>query len=192
VKYIVISGILMVAIALVATRDASAKEVNAWTMSSGGSTTVPVDTAVDLRNTQNNSCLIDRSGWSRRGQADWDLASCGGKRARFHRKDPSNKGPLLCGETVALQIGDECFRRCVNPQLAGINICSEACGRELHYQWQLRGCAPDQPVDPKVPVVLWNTVQQDSLVYGKRPSKVTNTCWAEKEIAGVCTVLRDR
>jgi hypothetical protein len=176
---------------LVAMQTASAKEVNAWTMDVGSETTVPVGKALDLKNTQSGRCLIFREGWTNLGQTDWNLASCGGKRVKFLRKDRSNTGPLLCGETFALQVGNECFRKCVNPQPAGINVCSEKCGKDMHYQWQFRGCEAGRPVNPKTPVALWNLERQDSLVFGVRPGKVADTCWADKELNGVCTTLRD-
>jgi hypothetical protein len=178
--------------ALIPAQEVDAKEVNAWTMDFGGGSTIPVGKAGDLKNTQSGECLIHGSGITTKGQADWAFGSCGGKKAKILRKDSKKTGPLMCGETFALQLGNECFRKCVDPQNAGINICSETCGKDMHFQWQFKGCEAGKPVDPKTPLTLWNNARKDSLVYAKRPGPVVDTCWADKELKGVCTTVRDQ
>lgn len=195
-KNLGIFGIALITI-LVAVQDASAKEVSEWTLDYGSDTTVPVNTAGELRNTQTGLCLRRETGLATRVQTDWRFTGCGNKRSKLLRKDPSRSGPLLCGEVFALQLNwdgrGECFRTCLGkPQPAGINICSETCGKDMHYQWQFKGCEAGKPVSPNTPLVLWNTAQQDSLVHGRRPPKIIPTCWAEKVLNGTCLSVRDQ
>src|SRR5262245_9434204 len=98
-------GIALAAVPLTA-GNTSAKEVNAWTMDFGDRTTIPVNTAGDLKNMQSKKCLVQRSDWWGEPQADWNLATCGGRQAKILRKDPSKTGPIICGEKFALQLGD--------------------------------------------------------------------------------------
>jgi hypothetical protein len=89
--------------------------------------------------------------------------------------------------------GGEFYRKCQNPQTAGINICSDAMEKpeERHFTWKITGGTSGQPVAPGAAVSLYNTERKDSVAFAKRPSSVADTCWADKMTLGQCTTARD-
>ena len=144
--------------------------------------------ACDLKNKKNGKCLVRDS---HMGQTDWDFASCSAKprQAKFVAQNP---GAISCGETVALKLGSEFFRKCKDPQKMGINICSDGgdSPKPMHYDWQLSGCSGD--VESGEAVALYNVSRGDSVVFAKRPSKMVDTCWNDKMKLGQCTTARDK
>jgi hypothetical protein len=174
-----------------APQAASADEPSDWSLencidSKGKPTTKPDGgSRCDLKNQKSGQCLVFTK---HVGQADWDFAACGSRSATLSTKAP---GAVSCGETFALELGNEYFRKCVNPQSVGINICSEAksAPEPMHYDWQLQGCSGQ--VEAGKPVSLYNVSRKDSVVFAKRPSKVADTCWANKMKLGQCTTARD-
>lgn len=142
----------------------------------------------DLKNTRNGKCLVRES---HTGQTDWDFAACA-SRPRQAQIVAKSAGPISCGETVALKLGTEFFRKCRDPQTVGINICSESKSTPdaMHFDWQLQGCSGD--VEAGESVALYNVSRGDSVVFAKRPSKMVDTCWADKTKFGQCTTVRDK
>lgn len=174
-----------------------------WTMQncvdSAGKSTTKITSGVkcELKNTKKKDCLI-RDGHT--GQVDWDFADCE-KHPKSVLFQKEGGGDIKCGDTVAIQMGwggenhTEWFRKCVNPQTIGINICSDEDKQasKKHYDWQLK-CTGDLAAGKEF--ALYNVSQKDSVVYAKRPSKMVDTCWAGKmkSIPGVgreCASARD-
>ena len=178
-------------VVLAAPRSAGADEPSNWSLencidSKGKATTKPDGgSKCDLKNQRSGQCLVYAK---HAGQADWDFAACGSRNATLATKA---SGALSCGETFALKLGNEYFRKCVNPQIAGINICSESAASPaaIHWDWQLKNCTGD--VESGKPLALFNVSRGDSVVFAKRPSRVADTCWANKMKLGQCTTARD-
>jgi hypothetical protein len=142
----------------------------------------------DLKNTKKGQCLVQSR---KTGQADWDFAPCGGAKTKIVAK---SDGPIKCGEPVKLQLGDEFYRKCRDPQKVGINICSDDADKPApsgidHFTWQLTGCTGEVNADS--PISLYNTQRKDSVVFATRPSIVVDTCWADKVKFGKCITVRD-
>lgn len=141
----------------------------------------------DLKNSTSGTCLVQRS---HSDQADWDFAACSSKPRNL--KISAGAGPISCGQTVAIKLGTEYYRKCVNPQTRGINICSEQASapQARHFDWQFAACTGQ--LDTGKPVALYNVSRKDSVVYAARPSKVVDTCWADKVKYAQCTTSRDK
>jgi hypothetical protein len=173
---------------------AGADEPADWTLEncvdpSGNPTTKLVNGAqCDLKNRKSGKCLV-REGHM--GQVDWDFAACASK-PRQMKVTTKDNGAVTCGETFALKLGSEYFRKCVNPQTIGINICSESTNtpQAMHFDWQFQGCSGQ--VEAGKPVSLYNVSRKDSVVYAKRPSKMVDTCWSDSMKLGQCTSARDK
>jgi hypothetical protein len=194
-KVVVVGAVLGVLGVVGLSQPAGAGDVANWTLNcEGGSVTSGAK--CDLKNQKSGSCLV---GDHNMGQTDWSFRPCGSHNMELVSK---SGGAIKCGEVVALKLGEEFYRKCVNPQTVGINVCSEKSsapeekvqGRSdiSHYQWKIVGCPDGQPVPQDQPVVLHNTVRNDSIVYARRPSKVTNTCWANDIKFGECASIRDK
>jgi hypothetical protein len=195
--FVFVSGAIA-AVALTTTGSATAGEPAEWSLeecvdSAGKPTTkVTSGTKCELKNRKNGQCLIRVS---HAGQADWDFSSCETKsKTMLFQKEGG--GDIKCGDTVALQLGvggnkQEWYRKCTNPQTVGINICSdEGAVQKKHFEWQLKSCANGQLESGK-PFALYNTARKDSVVFAKRPSKMVDTCWADKIKYGQCSTVRD-
>lgn len=191
-KIFVLVSVGSAALVLGAATPAGADEPADWVLDNcvdaSGNATTKIDSGAqcDLKNRKNSKCLVRES---HSGQTDWDFAACGKRQATIVAK---SAGAVTCGETVALKLGSEFFRKCVNPQAVGINICSEETAQpeEKHFDWKLQGCAGQ--VETGKAVSLYNISRKDSVVFAKRPSKVADTCWSDKIKFGQCTTLRDR
>lgn len=142
----------------------------------------------DLKNRKNGKCLVRMS---HVGQADWDFVSCSAQPRNF-QVTTKDAGAVSCGETFALKLGNQYFRKCTNPQTVGINICADTTNtaEAKHYEWQFQGCTGQ--VEAGEPVSLYNVTRKDSVVYAKRPSKIVDTCWSDKIKLGQCTTVRDK
>lgn len=155
-----------------------------------GSATTRIVSGVrcDLRNRKTGMCLVRKSNGD---QADWDFAPCG-SRGRDATIVAREGGPVACGQTVAVKLGHEYFRKCRDPQKVGINICSEEARvpQAMHYDWQFQGCSGQ--LEAGKAVALFNVSRRDSVVYAKRPSKVVDTCWSDTMKYGQCTTTRDK
>jgi hypothetical protein len=192
-KILVLATVGSAALVFGASTPAGADEPADWVLencvdASGKATTkLESGASCDLKNRKNNKCLV-REGHI--GQTDWDFASCTSK-PRQVKLVAKDGGALSCGETFALKIGSEYFRKCVNPQTIGINICSEGASQPeaRHYDWQLQGCSGQ--IETGKPVALYNVSKKDSVVYAKRPSKMVDTCWNDKMKFGQCVSARD-
>jgi hypothetical protein len=188
------TALVLGAIALVENQAGADEAVN-WTLTGCEGGKVTSGGKCNLKNQGNQRCLVRDSN---RGQTDWNFGNCSGQQVTLVTK--SGAAPK-CGDTVALKIGNEFFRKCVSPQLVGINICSEAASspqeriggtNATHWDWQIKGCAEGTPLDQDKPFALHNISKNDSVVFAKRPSKVADTCWASKMKFGQCTTIRDK
>lgn len=188
------TALVLGAIALVE-NQAGAGETANWTLTGCEGGKVTSGGKCNLKSQGNQRCLVfDQN----RGQTDWGFGSCTGQQVTLVTK--SGAAPK-CGDTVALKIGKEFFRKCVSPQLVGINVCSEAAAspqehiggtNATHWDWQIKGCAEGTPLDQDKPFALYNISRKDSVVYAQRPSKVADTAWENTTKFGQCTTLRDK
>ena len=193
-KIVVLASIGSAALLVGMTSPAGADEPADWVLENcvdaKGNPTTKIENGAkcDLKNRKNGKCLVRES---HMGQTDWDFAACASK-PRQMQITAKDAGALSCGETFALKLGNEYFRKCVNPQTVGINICSEAKStpEPMHYDWQLQGCSGQ--VESGKPVSLFNVSRKDSVVYAKRPSKVADTCWSDSMKLGQCVSARDK
>jgi hypothetical protein len=144
------------------------------------------DVKCELKNHKNNLCLIRDS---HMGQADMDFAPCDKhpKSVLFHKE---SGGAINYGDPVALKLGvsggkEEWYRKCVNPQTLGINICSDSGSPEKkHFEWQLRGGSGQ--VEVNKPFALFNVSRGDSMVWAENPSKMINFCWDKDRVGKYC------
>ena len=198
-KKAVVTSLLLTAAAVVAVAaPAAAGENPEWVLqdcvdASGAPTTkLASDTKCELKNTKSGQCLIRDS---HMGQADLDFASCDKhpKSVLFHKE---GGGAIAYGDTVAMQLGvgshkAEWYRKCVNPQTVGINICSEGGSPDKkHYDWKLKGGSGQVKVGK--PIALFNVSRNDSVVFAKLPSKVVDLCWDASMRGGYCTNPRPK
>jgi hypothetical protein len=192
-KIFVVAAVASIASVIGLAKPAGADEPADWSLencvdASGHPTTKLADGAqCDLKNRKSGKCLVHDS---HRGQVDWDFATCSAH-PRSVKVTAKAGGAISCGETVAIKIGSEYFRKCHDPQIMGINICSEGgAPQAMHYEWQFQGCSGQ--LETGKPVALYNTSKKDSVVYAKRPSKMVDTCWADNMKYGQCTTFRDK
>jgi hypothetical protein len=193
-KIVVLASIGTAALVLGSATPAGADEPADWVLENcvdaKGNPTTKIETGAkcDLKNLKNGKCLV-REGHM--GQTDWDFASCSA-RPRQMQITAKDAGALNCGETFAMKLGNEYFRKCQSPQKVGINICSESksAPEPMHYDWQLQGCSGQ--VEAGKAVSLFNVSRKDSVVYAKRPSKVADTCWSDSMKLGQCASARDK
>lgn len=172
---------------------ASAQEPPEWVLENcadarGGAVTKIFSGVVcDLRNTKTNKCLVQAS---QSDQTDWSFAECR-SRPRNLRLFTRTAQPIACGETFAMKLGSEFFRKCERPQRKGINVCSEKASppQARHFDWQLVGCTGQ--LEAGKPVALFNVSRKDSVVYAPRPGDAVDTCWADKRRYGRCATVRD-
>jgi hypothetical protein len=179
-----------------ASNQADAGEVVNWTLTGCEGGKVTSGGKCNLKSQGNGRCLIQDHN---RGQTDWNFGNCDGKQVSFVSK---SGGAIKCGEPLALKIGNEYFRKCVNPQLVGINVCSESASspqdhingsNATHWDWKITGCQEGTPVDMDKPFALLNVTRNDTIVYARRPSqRMTAVCWANSMQHGVCTSMRDK
>ncbi len=179
---------------LAASTPAGADEPADWVLENcvdaAGKPTTKLESGAkcDIKSPKRGQCLVfDKH----MGQVDWDFAACGSK-PRNALLVARNSGALNCGETFALKLGSEYFRKCHDPQTVGINICSDSGSKpeSKHFEWQLRGCSGQAEAGKSV--ALYNVTRGDSVVYAKRPSRMVDTCWADKMKMGQCTTVRDK
>ncbi len=181
-------------VALIVATSASADEPAQWVLENcadakGAPVTKLFSGVVcDLKNTKSGTCLVQEH---HDGQADWDFAPCSSK-PRSARLVTATASPIGCGETFALKLGSEFFRKCVNRQDVGINICSEKASppQTRHFDWQLQGC--NGQLETGKPVSLYNVSRKDSVVYAKRSGRVVDTCWSDSTKYGQCTSIRHK
>lgn len=194
-KRVVVLGVVAVFCALVGLPSAaSADEPADWVLENcadarGGPVTKIFSGVVcDLENRKNGMCLVQVR---HDDQVDWDFAACSSK-PRNMKLWTKPAAPIGCGETFALKLGDEFFRKCVSPQSTGINICSEKASppEPKHFDWQFLGCTGQ--LQAGTPVSLYNVSRKDSIVYAKRPNAVVDTCWSDRMKLGQCTTTRDK
>lgn len=177
-----------------ASSPAAAEEPAQWVLENcadakGGSVTKVFSGVVcDLKNTKNGKCLVQER---HDDQVDWDFADCSAK-PRNMRLFTTTGTPIACGETFAMKLGNEFFRKCENPQATGINVCSEKASppQPRHFDWQLQGCTGQ--LETGKPMSLFNVSRKDSVVHAKRANKVVDTCWSDKVRYGQCVTARDR
>jgi hypothetical protein len=193
-KIVVVAGVASVLGVVGMASPAGADEPSDWTLencvdANGQETTKISDGAqCDLKNRKSGKCLV-REGHV--GQVDWDFAACSSK-PRNMKVTAKSSGPVTCGETFALKLGSEYFRKCRDPQKIGINVCSEGTDtpETKHFEWQFQGCSGQ--VEAGKPVSLYNVARKDSVVFAKRPSRMVDTCWSDKMKLGQCTTARDK
>lgn len=193
-KIVVLASIGTAAFVVGMSSPAGADEPADWVLencvdANGNATTrIENGTKCDLKNRKSGKCLVRDS---HVGQTDWDFAACSSKPRQF-QITAKDAGALSCGETFAMKLGTEYFRKCRDPQKVGINICSEvkSAPEPMHYDWQLQGCSGQ--VEAGKPVSLYNVSRKDAVVFAKRPSKVADTCWSDKIRYGQCTTARDK
>jgi hypothetical protein len=178
----VLSGLALIAAVGATTNDVGADEPSNWALTNCAGGKVKSGVACDLKNVRNQKCLLPKHNI---GQTEWDFGACGESKAKIFSK---NGGDILCGEPVALKLGGEFYRKCVNPQTVGINICSDGGDKPgpQHFTWKLTGCKDGEPVAPGAAVALFNTERGDSVVYASRASRIVDTCWADKVKLGRC------
>lgn len=191
-KMIVVGAVASVASLVGLTSPAGADQPADWSLENcvdaNGSPTTKIASGAkcDLKNRKHGQCLVHNS---HHGQVDWDFASCGSRQVEIVAR---NGGSISCGETVAMKVGNEFFRKCRDPQLMGINICSESANppKDMHYDWQFQGCSGQ--LGTSEPVALYNVSRKDSVVYARRPSKMVDTCWEKDMKYGQCVSFRDK
>ncbi len=192
-KIVVLASIGTAALVVGMASPAGADEPADWVLENcvdaKGNPTTKIENGAkcDLKNRKSGKCLVRQS---HMGQVDWDFTSCS-SRPRNFQITAKDSGAVSCGETFALKLGNEYFRKCVNPQTVGINICSESASapEPKHYDWQFQ-CSGQ--VEANKPLSLYNVSRKDSVVYAKRPSKMVDTCWSDKMKFGQCTTARDK
>lgn len=166
----------------VISHDVGAAEPAEWSLTNckGGKANSGV--SCDLKNTKNNKCLVPVH---HAGQVEWDFAACGDAKAQLVSKAG---GAIKYGEPVALKLGGEFYRKCQNPQLLGVSVCSDATGKpeDRHFTWKITGGTSGEPVASGAPFSLYNTERKDSIVFAKRVSKIADTCWADQVKLGQC------
>ncbi len=99
-------------------------------------------------------------------------------------------GPILYGEKVAIRVNDGGFLKYGHRKI-GINlnwVSSNA--PEKPFEWEVRGGTSGAPVAKNTKVRLFNTVENDYLVYCRRPTGI-NLGWA-KDCAAVPSLGRVR
>jgi len=150
-------------------------------------TSIATGARCDLKNRKTGKCLVHET---HTGQVDWNFASCTVKprQMTITAKEP---GAVFCGETVAIKLANEYFRKCLDPQSIGINVCSEATNvpHPRHFDWQFQGCTGQ--LASGRPVSLYNVSRKDSIVYASR-SRAVDTCWSDKIKLGQCSTVRDK
>ena len=165
------------------TQAAQAKEMVGWKLlNPGNNSLISTGVVYQLYNTDQESNLIlkDRTGanlgWNRSAPAN----------AQFQTKDG---GPITCGKPFALMLGSGggSAGYKVGPngsnaimyekQYVGINLSDRGQLKDSYYQWKFVGCSEGTSLDATKPLVLFNTVANDSLVGCWRTLGV-NLCWA--------------
>jgi hypothetical protein len=196
-KKVVLAGAALSVLAAIAsvTQPAGAQDVANWTFTGCEGGKVTSGAKCNLKNQKNGQCLVHSH---HMGQVDWDFGGCNGQEVTLISK---TGGQIKCGETVALKVGNEFFRKCVSPQTVGINICSDGFSSPQEkingtsatdWDWKITGCPDGQPVEMDKPIVLHNISRNDSVVYAKRPSKMVDTCWANSMKFDQCVSVRDK
>ena len=193
-KLVVVGLVGLVSAALGLPSTAEADEPAEWVLENcadakgGAVTKVYSGVVCDLKNRKNGKCLVQER---HDGQVDWDFESCASK-PRNMKLWTKPSTAINCGETFALKLGNEFFRKCQNPQDIGINICSETASppEPRHFDWQLTGCTGQ--LTAGTAVSLYNVSRRDSIVYAKRPGSVIDTCWSDSTKVGQCTSARDK
>lgn len=195
-KKMVVSGAVLGVLGLLGfAQPAGAGDVANWELTGCEGGAVTSGAKCNLKNQKSGQCLVFDHNM---GQTDWSFRGCGSPDVSFVNK---GGGPIKCGEVVALKMGKEFYRKCVNPQTVGINVCSDAASspqdhingtNATHWDWKIVGCPDGQPVPVDKPIVLHNIARNDSIVFAKRPSKVTDTCWANSIKFDQCVSVRDK
>jgi len=169
-------SLLVVAIAGgLAAQTASAKELAGWRVVGSG-TGIVEGQMYSLFNLDQNAYLEykDRAGVN----LGWSSRPNDGVKVK--RQSPGD-GPIKCGEVFALFIQKEWLIH--EKQPAGINMSSRTqLAKNDWYQWKFANCNAGDVIPLDRPVTITNTVENDSVVGGKRLWGV-NLCWANTVIS---------